>query len=178
MSAAARSTAGTPQRLSRTRAERGPRHSGPIALVSTAAGVIDYDGVRRGSYVGPRPIRVLVADESRAIRLLITSLIRDDDRFTIIGDVATGAEVLERASDSDLVVLDLVLADTDAFSVIQQLVASRPGPAAVIFASVGPDYLRNEAANEGAAAYFTHDTDPVRLLDGLVAAATQRTDPA
>jgi len=120
-----------------------------------------------------RPIRVLVADESRSIRLLVTSLLREDDRFTVVGDVATGTEVLERAPETDLVVLDLVLADTDAFAVMQQLQTSAPQAAAVIFASVGPPYLRSQATDEGAAGYFTHDTDPVELLDGL-ASATQR----
>jgi DNA-binding NarL/FixJ family response regulator len=99
------------------------------------------------------------------------SLLREDDRFAVVGDVATGAEVLARAEVTDLVVLDLVLADTDAFAVLQQLQRTACEPAAVIFTSVGPHYLRSQASAQGAAAYFTHDTDPVVLLDGLAAAA-------
>jgi DNA-binding NarL/FixJ family response regulator len=120
--------------------------------------------------VAGRPIRVLVADESRSMRLLVTSLLRDDDRFAVVGDVATGAEVLARAKEADLVVLDLVLADSDAFSVIAQLRAQAQEPSAVIFSSVGPDYLRDQATAQGAAAYFTHETDRGALLDGLAAA--------
>jgi DNA-binding NarL/FixJ family response regulator len=127
--------------------------------------------------LGGRPIRVLVADESRSLRLLVTSLLSDDDRFTVVGDVASGAEVLERAPETDLVVLDLVLADTDAFSLIGQLHGSTGQPSAVIFASVGPHYLRSQATAQGAAGYFTHDTDPAELLEGLVSAA-KRADPA
>ena len=125
-----------------------------------------------------RPIRVLVADESRAIRLLVTSLLRDDDRFAVVGDVSTGAEVLERAPETDLVVLDLVLTDTDAFSVIQQLQTSPREPSAVIFTAVGPSYLRSQATAQGAAGYFTHDTDPAELLDGLASATSNRSGVA
>jgi DNA-binding NarL/FixJ family response regulator len=117
-----------------------------------------------------------VADESHAIRLLVTSMLREDDRFAVLGDVATGAEVLERAPEADLVVLDLVLADTDAFAVIEQLRASERAPSAVIFAADGPPYLRSQATAQGAAGYFTHDTDPAELLDGLVKASGRAGD--
>jgi DNA-binding NarL/FixJ family response regulator len=120
---------------------------------------------------------VLVADESRAIRLLVTSLLREDERFSVVGDVATGAEVLARAADADIVVLDLVLADTDAFALIEQLRATPCGPSAVIFASAGPQYLRSQATIQGAAGYFTHDTDPADLLDGLDEATNPRCRP-
>jgi DNA-binding NarL/FixJ family response regulator len=128
-------------------------------------------GAAEGATVAGPPIRVLVADESRAVRLLVTSLLREDARFAVVGDVETGADVLARAADADLVVLDLVLADTDAFALIQQLRSAGPQAAAVIFASVGPPYLRGQAAAQGAAGYFTHDTDPSVLLDELAAAA-------
>jgi CheY-like chemotaxis protein len=127
--------------------------------------------------VADRPIRVLVADESRALRLLVTSLLREDERFTVVGDVASGAEVLERAPDADLIVLDLMLADIDAFSLIGQLQTAPRQPSAVIFTAVGPHYLRSQATAQGAAGYFTHDTDPAELLDGL-ASATQQSGPA
>jgi DNA-binding NarL/FixJ family response regulator len=107
----------------------------------------------------------------------VTSLLRDDDRFTVVGDVASGAEVLARAPEADLVVLDLVLADIDAFSLIGQLQSTPRQPTAVIFTAVGPHYLRSQATAQGAAGYFTHDTDPAELLYGLVS-AMQQCEPA
>lgn len=119
----------------------------------------------------PNPIKVLVADESRAVRLLLASLVRDDSRFDVIADVATGAETIEHCRAADLVVLDLVLKDADAFSVIEDLRAAAPRLAVVIFAAVDPPYLRSEADARGAAGFFTHGTDPADLLDGFAAAA-------
>jgi len=117
-------------------------------------------------------IKVLVADESSAVRLLVSSLLRDDGRFDVIGDVATGAAVLDRYGDADVVVVDLVLADTDAFTLMDELRRREADVPVVVFAEVDPPYLRSEAASRGAAAFFTHHTNPTQLLDGIAAVAT------
>jgi DNA-binding NarL/FixJ family response regulator len=125
----------------------------------------------------PDPIKVLVADESRAVRLLLASMLRDDGRFEVVAEVATGAETVERCGEADLVVLDLVLQDTDAFSVIDDLRLAAPRVAIVIVAAVDPPYLRAEAATRGAAGFFTHRAEPADLLDGLAAAAQLASRP-
>jgi len=119
----------------------------------------------------PNPIKVLLADESRAVRLLLASMLRDDGRFDVIADVATGAETLQRCGEADLVVLDLVLQDTDAFTVMDDLRLAAPQVPIVIVAAVDPPYLRAEAATRGAAGFFTHSTDPDDLLEGFAQAA-------
>ena len=118
----------------------------------------------------PNPIKVLVADESRAVRLLLASLLRDDGRFDVIADVATGSETIEHCSQADLVVLDLVLKDTDAFSLLEDLRAAAPRLPVVILAAADPPYLRSEADARGSAGFFTHGTDPAELLDNFAAA--------
>jgi len=120
------------------------------------------------------PIKVLLADESETVRLLLSALLRDDGRFEVVGEVATAAAVLERCDDVDLVVVDLVLADTDAFSLIDEVRTRRPGLPVVVYAEVDPPYLRNEAESRGASAFFTHATDPTLVLDGFAAATTAR----
>ena len=116
-------------------------------------------------------IRVLLGDESAAVRLLLGSLLRDDNRFALVGDAASGAEIIEHCDEADLVVVDLMLADIDAFSLIDRLHARRPELPVVVYAEVDPPYLRAEAASRGAVAFFSHRTDPAHVLDGLAAAA-------
>ena len=116
-----------------------------------------------------KPIKVLLADESAAVRLLLGALLADDDRFAVVGDVATGAEVMQRCREADLVVLDLVLADIDAFTLMEQLRAERSDLPIAVYAAVDPPYLRSEAAARGAVAYFSHATEPQVVLDGFAA---------
>lgn len=121
-----------------------------------------------------KPIRVVVADESRSVRLLLTSLLREDERFDVVAEVASAAALGDRIDEADLVVLDVVLEDCDGFTVIEDLRARTPQVAAVIVAAADPPYLRAEAARRGADAYFTHRTEPGELLDGLAAATISR----
>jgi len=114
---------------------------------------------------------VLLGNESAAVRLLLGSLLRDDDRFAGVGDVASGSEIIDRCDEADLVVVDLMLNDIDAFSLIDLLHARRAGLPVVVYAEVDPPYLRAEAASRGAVAFFTHHTDTADVLDGLAAAA-------
>ena len=116
-------------------------------------------------------INVLLGNESATVRLLLSSLLHDDDRFADVDGFATGAEILDRCDEVDLVVVDLVLADTDAFSLIERLHTRRPELPVVIYAEVDPPYLRAEAANRGASAFFANHTDPVDVLEGFAAAA-------
>ena len=118
----------------------------------------------------PDPIKVLLADESAAVRLLLSSLLHDDDRFAVVGAVASGADVIEQCDRPDLVVIDLVLADTDAFSLMERLRLLRPTLPVVVYAEVDPPYLRSEASIRGAAGFFAHHTDPNVVLDGFAAA--------
>ena len=117
------------------------------------------------------PIKVLLGDESASVRLLLGALLRDDDRFAVIGDAACGADIVDRCSEADLVVVDLMLADIDAFSLIDRLHARRPGLPVVVYAEVDPSYLRAEAASRGAVGFFARRTDPAQVLDGFASAA-------
>lgn len=157
----------------RRRALTEVHQSGPSALVpnrpvcSTPTGRQDRELGDELSH----PIKVVLADESAAVRLLLSSLLRDDSRFDVIGDVSTGAAVLDRTDEADLVVVDLVLADTDAFTLIGALRSRRPELPVVVYAEADPPYLRSEAALRGASGFFTHATDPTLVLDGFAAAA-------
>ena len=119
----------------------------------------------------PNSIKVVLADESATTRLLLASLLEEDGRFEVIADVSSGAAAIARRADADLVVVDLVLEDADAFSVIDDLRAVAPELPVVIVAAVDPPYLRHEAEARGAAGFFRHTADPTALLDGLAEVA-------
>ena len=138
----------------------------------TPTDLLHFSGSGQGRRVTGR-IRVLVADESQSVRVLVTSLLRDDGRFDVVVQTGSAAETIDRCDDADLVVTDLVLRDTDAFSMLDQLRAMRPQLPVVILAAVDPPYLRNEAKSHGAAGFFTHSADPAELLNGLAALVDQ-----
>ena len=100
--------------------------------------------------------------------LLLRAMLRADGRFEVVAAVSTGAQLVAATDRADLVVVDLVLADTDAFTAIGLLHERDPDVPVVVFASVDPPYLRAEAEAHGAAAFFRRGVDPEAVLDGLV----------
>ena len=117
------------------------------------------------------PIRVLLGDESETGLLLLAAMLQDDARFEVVSSVSTGAELLAQSARADLVVLDLVLADEDAFTVIGRLRDHDPALPVIVFSAVDPPYLRAEAEAHGATAFFRRGTDPRTVLDGFANAA-------
>jgi len=115
----------------------------------------------------------MLADESRAVRLLVASMLRDDARFEVAAEVASGADAFSRRDEVDILVTDIVLEDTDAFSLMDDLRSVASPLPVVIVAAVDPPYLRNEAAAHGAAGFYTTTTEPARLLDQLASVVTK-----
>jgi len=109
----------------------------------------------------------MLADESDASMLLLEAMLRDDARFEVVAAVSTGAQLVAESDHADLVVMDLVLADTDAFSAIRLLRERDPALPVIVFASVDPPYLRAEAEAHGAAGFFRRGADPQVVLDGF-----------
>jgi DNA-binding NarL/FixJ family response regulator len=109
----------------------------------------------------------MLGDESEASMLLLKAMLRDDERFDVVAAVSTGADLVAATDQADLVVIDLVLADTDAFTAIGRLHEQDPELPVVVFASVDPPYLRAEAEAHGAAGFFRRGADPQAVLDGF-----------
>ena len=113
----------------------------------------------------------MLGDESETSRLLLAAMLRDDARFELVGAVDSGAELVAQSDQLDLVIVDLVLSDTDAFTAIGRLHERDPALPIVVFASVDPPYLRAEAEAHGAAAFFRRGDDVETVLDGFAHAA-------
>jgi DNA-binding NarL/FixJ family response regulator len=125
----------------------------------------------QGTNRSSAPIRVLLGDESETGLLLLAAMLEDDPRFEVVSSVSTGAQLLAHSARADLVVLDLTLADEDAFTVIGLLCDRAPDLPVVVFSAVDPPYLRAEAEAHGATAFFRRGADPQTVLDGFADAA-------
>src|SRR5689334_15441800 len=108
----------------------------------------------QGTEGSSAPIRVLLGDESETGLLLLAAMLQDDARFEVVSSVCTGSQLLAQSARADLVVLDLVLADENAFTVIGRLRDRDPELPVIVFSAVDPPYLRAEAAAHGATAFF------------------------
>ena len=82
----------------------------------------------------PRPIRVLVADDSAFMRTAITRMVESDSGLAVCGTAQTGLEALEKvtALDPDVITLDVEMPGLNGLETLKRIMASRPRPVIMV----------------------------------------------
>jgi two-component system chemotaxis response regulator CheB len=82
----------------------------------------------------PRPLRVMVVDDSDATRAVLGSILRSDPGVEVVLSTPDADEALRRAIQEppDVVCLDLQMPRMDGFTFLRLLMARRPTPVVVI----------------------------------------------
>lgn len=86
---------------------------------------------------------ILIVDDNDMLRKLLVLELANDGRFQV-EQAATGAEGLQKAiaSGCSVIVLDMMLSDTDGLQFLEKLKIARPGnPPSVIVITAAPQTL-------------------------------------
>lgn len=127
-------------------------------------------------------VRVLVCDDHPVVRAGITALLATDDGIEVVGEAATGEEIVRLAAEvpADLVLMDLQLGGGDG--VVHGPEATRrvraggaSAPNVLVLTNYDSDADVVTAIEAGAAGYLLKDTPPDQLLDGIRRAAAGET---
>ena len=131
-------------------------------------------------------ISILIAESTQAMRAMLRrALVRQSD-MSVVGEAASGSEVLEAVErlrpEVLLLDMDIVTGDTRFISkrlVLKNLRELLPDTPVIILSAYGDPTVRDLALNAGAVAYIEK---PVRIAELLAAiraaAATPDTPPA
>jgi two-component system, chemotaxis family, protein-glutamate methylesterase/glutaminase len=105
-------------------------------------------------------IRVLVVDDSRVIRKIVTRILEKDPAVRVIDTAADGREALEKIETHrpDVVTLDLEMPVMDGIETLKRIMATNPLPV-IILSALTKDgaNITMEALNMGACDFFTKD---------------------
>jgi two-component system invasion response regulator UvrY len=114
-------------------------------------------------------IRALVADDHAVVRRGVKELLTDSGEVAVLGEAASGREVLEhvRRADWDVCVLDINLPDQSGFDLLQTLKAERPELPVLILTICSEDQYAVRALRAGAAGYLTKESAPEELLGAV-----------
>ena len=84
--------------------------------------------------------RVLVVDDEPDIRLLIRLLLRNDKRFTVVGEACDGESAIEMAAahKPDFVLLDIAMPGVNGWAALPQIRESVPGCRVVMCSAASP----------------------------------------
>jgi two-component system, NarL family, response regulator DevR len=130
----------------------------------------------------PKPIRVLLVDDSPIIRLGLRSALEDYPDIEIVaeaGHAATGIAAVA-THKPDVVLLDLNLPDKSGVQACRDLLKVRPQTQVLILTSSDNERHVQEAMNAGAQGYLLKDNDGATLAAALrkVAAGSPVLDQA
>lgn len=85
-------------------------------------------------------IRVLVAEDSSAVRLLIVSLLEADPEIEVVGEVSDGAAAVVEAKrlQPDVITMDIHMPVMDGLAATARIMHERPVPIVVVSSTVDP----------------------------------------
>jgi two-component system, chemotaxis family, chemotaxis protein CheY len=111
-----------------------------------------------------RPLSVLLCDDSRALRMVTSQLLRDNG-FDVVGEAADGLESVKKFKllKPDVVLLDLVMPNRDGKEALVEMLAHDPSAKVVILSSLGAQGDIEECLRAGARSYLQKPIDPDAL---------------
>lgn len=131
-------------------------------------------------------ISILIAEGTQAMRAMLRRALARQSDMSIVGEAASGSEVIEAAErlrpEVLLLDMDIVTGDTRFISkrlVLKDLRALLPDTKVIILSAYGDPTVQGLALNAGAAAYLEKPARIAELLAAIRAAtATPETPPA
>ncbi len=113
------------------------------------------------------PARLLLADDHRMFRQGLRELIERKTDFEVVGEAATGREVLEQvaALHPDIVLLDIQMPELDGVAAARTLAQTHPDVKIIMLTMYRQDQHLFDAIKAGARAYLLKDADSDELID-------------
>lgn len=117
-----------------------------------------------------RPIRVLLADDTASVRMLLRGTLEASRDFEVVGEAGDGAQAVEMAAalQPDMVLLDLAMPVLGGMEAIPQIRSRAPGARVVVVSGYAPDRMGSQAVAVGATAFLEKQQRPRELLASLL----------
>lgn len=120
-------------------------------------------------------VRVIVVDDHPVVRDGIRGMLERDERVTVVGEAAGGREAIAqvRATDPDLVLMDLRMPGGDGVAAIRELREIDPArPRILVLTTYDTDRDIHTAIDAGADGYLLKATPRAELIDAVLRAAS------
>jgi RNA polymerase sigma factor (sigma-70 family) len=115
------------------------------------------------------PVRVLLVDDDDLMRAGLRAVLSSDDTLTVVGEGADGRGSVDlvRASEPDLVLMDVRMPDLDGISATREILAVSPEVKVVILTTFEEDDYIFGALRAGASGFLLKRTKPEELIAAI-----------
>lgn len=112
------------------------------------------------------PIRLVLADDTEPLRMLLRRIFEMDERFEVVGEAGDGTEALEQVKtlQPDLLLLDLSMPRMDGLEVLDRLRPANQSTRVIVLSGHAADAAAKASLERGALAYIEKGVKPLELL--------------
>ncbi|WP_447947205.1 response regulator [Microbacterium lacticum] len=112
-------------------------------------------------------IRVIIVDDESLVRAALRVFLESSDRFELVGEADNGADAitLVRATQPDVVLMDVQMPIMDGIEATQRLTREFPGLKIVALTTFCTERVIVPMLSAGASGFLVKDTSPDRILD-------------
>jgi len=121
-------------------------------------------------------VKIIIADDHAIVREGLKQILTKVQDLTAVGEAANGNELLEkvRASNWDVVLLDLNMPGLNGLDTLKQLRSERPGLRVLVLSMYPEEQYALRVLKAGASGYLTKETAPEQLVDAIRTVSTGR----
>jgi DNA-binding NarL/FixJ family response regulator len=120
------------------------------------------------------PLRVLIADDHPMLRYGLCALLASIPEVELVGEAATGAEVIKAAAElqPDVVVMDLRMPGIDGIEATRRITTASPQIGVLVVTMLEDDDCVFAAIRAGARGYLLKDANQTEIIRSIQAVAS------
>lgn len=120
-----------------------------------------------------QPIRVLIADDHRVVRLGLITLLETEDDIAVVGEAGNGVEAVAAAQSlqPDVVVMDISMPEMDGLEATRRIRATCPHTHILILTVHAMERYLFPVLKAGGSGYVLKSTVDMELVDAIRAVA-------
>jgi two-component system invasion response regulator UvrY len=115
-------------------------------------------------------IKILIADDHQLVRKGILRILEEEEDFQVVAEASDGVEALEkaRATDPDVIVLDVMMPNLDGVETTRRLAKQGKGPVRIVILTMYADeHYAARLLRMGACGYVVKDSAPEELVEAI-----------
>jgi len=114
-------------------------------------------------------LKIVIADDSDAVRIRVRELISEVENVTIVGEASNGDEALElfKSLRPDVLILDIRMPETNGIQTLEALKRNGAEAAVIVLTSFPNRHYRERCLQAGAAYFFDKATEFEQVAEVL-----------
>lgn len=114
---------------------------------------------------------VMIVDDSLFMRNILRGIVTGKG-YLVVAEAASGIEAMKNlyTYTPDLILLDIILPDSNGLDLLQSIIKARPAASVVVCSGVGQESVIRKALDSGAKAFIPKPFTPekvIEIIDGL-----------